>query len=147
MRGPNRVISPLEAKTLTFAYVVTRAREYNLATGTPAARPQEWSTNESTGLSPKRATACSSFQRQFNLVAATFSSPQLAAEVPPGLLIPRSQVRDLPGPSETRPEKFDSTSTTAVLSSQLSPAEPQPIVEHWRVVEGDSAVVGRENQA
>jgi hypothetical protein len=89
----------------------------------------------------------SSPQGQFAFVAATFLPPLFGTSVPAGLLIPRSQVRDLPGPSETRPEKFDSTSTTAVLSSQLSPAEPQPIVEHWRVVEGDSAVVGRENQA
>jgi hypothetical protein len=79
MRGPNRVISPLEAKTLTFAYVVTRAREYNLATGTPAARPQEWSTNESTGLSPKRAAACSSFQRSKALQARGFTLLRSAA--------------------------------------------------------------------
>src|SRR6266516_354078 len=38
-------------------------------------------------------------QTQFTVVAATFSTPRLAAGVRAGLLIPRSQVRILPGPS------------------------------------------------
>jgi hypothetical protein len=39
-------------------------------------------------------------QRQFSCVAATFVPPLYAALVRAGLLIPRSQVRDLPGPSK-----------------------------------------------
>jgi len=57
----------------------------------------ERSTNESTGLFPRRAVSCCSLQPHIVVVAATFSSLQLAASVPSGLLIPRSQVRSLPG--------------------------------------------------
>lgn len=46
------------------------------------------STNESTGLSPRAASRCSLLQRHIAVVAATFSSPQCAAAVRVGLLIP-----------------------------------------------------------
>ena len=58
------------------------------------------STDWSTGPSPQHAIRCSSSLQRTRLVAVNFSSLPLAAAVPPGLLIPRSQVRSLPGKAE-----------------------------------------------
>jgi hypothetical protein len=51
------------------------------------------------------------------LVGATFSSPQLAAAVPPGFLIPRSQVRALPGPPFRTEVRLASRAVTSFIPS------------------------------
>jgi transposase len=57
------------------------------------------STRESTGLSPSPSACCSFLQREPVLIAASFSSSRFATAFPAGLLIPRSKVRILHGPS------------------------------------------------
>jgi hypothetical protein len=79
-------------------------RRGDLGLGLPGAATlptESGSTNESTGLFPRPAVSRSSPQGQFAVVAATFLHWLFTAKVPFGLLIPRSQVRDLPGPSRT----------------------------------------------
>ena len=80
-----------------------------------SAKTTNGSTNESTGLSPQAASRCWLLQRHIAIVAATFSSPQFAAAVRAGLLIPRSQVRSLPGPffSQHRSCRAEQLSTEA----------------------------------
>src|SRR5438874_5975051 len=56
-------------------------------------------TDVGTGLSPSPTSCCSSLRTQFRLVAARFHPSQFVAACSAGLLIPRSQVRFLPGPS------------------------------------------------
>ena len=51
-------------------------------------------------MSPPRSASCSSLHPRLLVVAGCFSWPPLAADVPARLLIPRSQVRSLPGPSQ-----------------------------------------------
>jgi hypothetical protein len=63
-------------------------------------KPTIASTAESTDLSPLPAFSCNLLQSRTAAVAARFSLLPPAAGVPPGLLIPRSQVRSLPGPSD-----------------------------------------------
>ncbi len=58
-----------------------------------------------TDSSPHPASCCSSLQPRSVLVAASFSLLQLVAATQPGLLIPRSQVRSLPGPSKHRAKR------------------------------------------
>src|SRR5204863_5188980 len=56
------------------------------------------STDWSTCLLPSPAVRCSLLQSRCGLVAARFSQLHDAAAILAGLLIPRSQVRSLPGP-------------------------------------------------
>jgi hypothetical protein len=58
-------------------------------------------TDARTGLSPQGAFRCSLLQRRIASFAARFRLLQLVAASRAGLLIPRSQVRSLPGPSRT----------------------------------------------
>src|SRR6476646_11909416 len=57
-----------------------------------------WSTDRSTGSSPQPAIPFSLSQQRIPPITATFRWLPLLAGVPAGLLIPRSQVRSLPGP-------------------------------------------------
>jgi hypothetical protein len=59
-------------------------------------------TSARTGSSPLPASRCSSLQPSSGPLAACFSLLQLVAANTSGLLIPRSQVRSLPGPSHPR---------------------------------------------
>ena len=66
-------------------------------------RTTDASTNGSTDLSPRPAAPCSSLQLRLAVVAGSFSREPSVAGVPRGLLIPRSQVRSLPGPLRKAP--------------------------------------------
>src|SRR5215210_3119791 len=60
-------------------------------------------TNARTGLSPNPSSRCSSLLPETDRVAAYLRFLRLAAVRLDGLLIPRSQVRSLPGPSLREP--------------------------------------------
>jgi hypothetical protein len=88
-------------KAATRALSVDELVDESSASPAPCAlsrRTTDGSTNGSTDLSPRPAVRCISLQRGLALVAGGFSCQQSVAAVPQGLLIPRSQVRILPGP-------------------------------------------------
>src|SRR5205823_840173 len=77
----------------------------------PAAKPlspqvTNARTDARTGLSPHATICCSTLQRQDVRFAGSFSSLQRVAVCVAGLLIPRSQVRSLPGPLDLQDFRY-----------------------------------------